>query len=136
MANILGKRYTVHIFGQSHAPSIGAVIEGLPAGFTPDWDHVRAFMARRAPGTSAFATARNESDLPKILSGLNENGETCGAPLAMRIVNGDHHSSDYEKMKAVPRPGHADAAAFIKFGGHNDIRGGGQFSGIGRGLPG
>ena len=129
MANILGKRFTVHIFGQSHAPSIGAVIEGLPVGFTPDWDRVRAFMLRRAPGNSALATARKEADLPEILSGLNEKGETCGAPLAMRIVNGDHHSSDYEKLKAVPRPGHADAAAFIKFGGHNDIRGGGQFSG-------
>ena len=129
MANHFGNRYHLQIFGQSHAPSIGAVIEGLPAGFTPDWDRVRRFMARRAPGQDAFSTSRKEADLPEILSGLNEKGQTCGAPLAIRIVNGDHHSSDYSKLHDLPRPGHADFTAFTKFGGFNDIRGGGQFSG-------
>ena len=129
MSNMIGNRFRVLIYGQSHAPSIGAVIEGLPAGFTPDWDAVRAFMARRAPGGNALSTARKEADLPEILSGLNERGETCGAPLAMRIVNGDARSQDYEKLRDIPRPGHADYPAYVKFGGTNDIRGGGQFSG-------
>ncbi|MBQ9951968.1 MAG: chorismate synthase [Clostridia bacterium] len=129
MSNQIGNRFRVLIYGQSHAPSIGAVIEGLPAGFTPDWDAVRAFMARRAPGNNSMSTARKEADLPEILSGLNERGETCGAPLAMRIVNGDARSQDYEKLRDVPRPGHADYPAGVKFSGANDIRGGGQFSG-------
>ena len=129
MANLLGKHFSVHIFGQSHAPSIGAIIEGLPAGFTPDWEKVHAFMARRAPGTSAMATARKEADMPIVLSGLNEKGQTCGAPLAVEIKNGDHHSSDYDQLKALPRPGHADYSAFLKYAAANDVRGGGQFSG-------
>ena len=129
MSNLIGNRFRVLIYGQSHAPSIGVVIEGLPAGFAPDWDAVRAFMARRVPGGNAMSTARKEADLPEILSGLNERGETCGAPLAMRIVNGDARSQDYAKLRDVPRPGHADYPAYVKFGGANDIRGGGQCSG-------
>lgn len=129
MSNLIGNRFRVLIYGQSHSPAIGAVIEGLPAGFIPDWDAVRAFMARRAPGGNAMSTARREADLPEILSGLNERGETCGAPLSMRIVNGDARSQDYAQLRDVPRPGHADYSASVKFGGANDIRGGGQFSG-------
>lgn len=129
MANHFGNRYHIQIFGQSHAPSIGAVIEGLPAGFLPDWESVKRFMSRRAPGQDAFSTSRKEADLPEILSGLNENGETCGAPLAIRIQNGDHHSKDYARLRDLPRPGHADFCAYTKFHGCNDIRGGGQFSG-------
>lgn len=129
MANYFGKQFHIQIFGQSHAPSIGVVIDGLPAGFKPDWEKVKQFLARRAPGNSAMSTARKEADLPELLSGLNENGETCGAPLAMRIVNGDHHSVDYGKLKDLPRPGHADFTAYQKYNGSNDIRGGGQFSG-------
>lgn len=129
MANLIGNRFRVLVYGQSHAPSIGAVIEGLPAGFMPDRDAVSAFMARRAPGGSALSTARREADVPEILSGLNERGETCGAPLAIRIVNGDARSRDYERLRDVPRPGHADYPASVRYGGHNDIRGGGQFSG-------
>lgn len=129
MSNLIGNHFRVLIYGQSHAPSIGAVIEGIPAGFTPDWDKVHVFMARRAPGGKATSTARREADLPEILSGFNERGETCGAPLAMRIVNGDTRSQDYAKLRDVPRPGHADYPANVKFDGANDIRGGGQFSG-------
>ena len=128
MSNLIGEAYRVLIFGQSHAPSIGAVIEGLPAGFAPDWDAVRAFMARRAPG-GKLSTARRESDLPEILSGLNERGETCGAPLAVRIANSDARSGDYALLRDRPRPGHADYPASVKFSGANDIRGGGQYSG-------
>ena len=125
MSNRIGERYSVTVFGQSHAPSIGCVIEGIPAGFSPDWDAVRALMARRAPNGGALSTARKETDMPEILSGLNERGETCGAPLAMRIVNGDHRSQDYDRLRDVPRPGHADYTACVKYHGANDIRGGG-----------
>ncbi|MDO4866742.1 MAG: chorismate synthase [Clostridia bacterium] len=128
MSNRLGSKYVVQIFGQSHSPMIGAVIEGLPAGIVPDMDFIRAFMARRAPG-GTLSTARREADIPRIISGLNDRGETCGAPLCAVIENGDARSRDYDSLRDVPRPGHADYTAAVKFGRHNDIRGGGQFSG-------
>lgn len=129
MSNTLGHSYRVQIFGQSHSPMIGAVIEGLPAGFAPDMDAVAAFMARRAPGSGPMATARREADAAQIVSGLNERGETCGAPLCALIANTNTRSQDYDALRDVPRPGHADYTAAVKFSGHNDIRGGGQFSG-------
>lgn len=128
MSNSLGERFRVTIFGQSHSPMIGAVIEGVPAGVAPDMDFIRAFMARRAPG-GALATARREADEPRIVAGLNARGETCGAPLCAIIENTDARSADYDALRDVPRPGHADYTAWVKFGGHNDVRGGGQFSG-------
>jgi len=128
MSNTLGDKYRVQVFGQSHSPMIGAVIEGIPAGVVPDMDAILRFMARRAPG-GALSTKRKEADIPQIIAGLNEKGETCGAPLCINIANTDTRSQDYDNLKDVPRPGHADYTAFIKFGGHNDIRGGGQFSG-------
>lgn len=129
MSNTIGEKIRVTVFGQSHAPSIGAVIEGLPAGMSIDMERVKAFMARRAPGRSELSTARKEADEPKIIAGLNEWGETCGAPLCMVIENSDQRSKDYSKLRELPRPGHADYTAAVKFGGANDIRGGGQFSG-------
>ena len=129
MSNSLGNNIRLTIFGQSHAPGIGCVIDGLPAGVRFDWDAVNAFMARRAPGRGTLSTTRREADIPEIIAGLNERGETCGAPLAAVIRNGDPRPADYERLRDLPRPGHADYAAFVKFGGHNDIRGGGQFSG-------
>ena len=128
MSHTLGSSYRVTIFGQSHSPMIGAVIEGIPAGVIPDMDFISAFMARRAPG-GALSTARRETDAPKIVSGLNEKGATCGAPLCVLIQNTDARSRDYDNLRDVPRPGHADYTAAVKFSGHNDIRGGGQFSG-------
>ena len=129
MSNALGNSYRVQIFGQSHSPMIGAVIEGLPAGIAPDMAFISAFMARRAPGSGRLSTARREADAPQIIAGLNERGETCGAPLCAVIANSDARSQDYDALRDVPRPGHADYTAYVKFGGHNDIRGGGQFSG-------
>ena len=126
--NTLGNKLKVTVFGQSHAPAIGCVIDGLPAGFAPDMDRAAAFMARRAPGQNAWSTARRESDAPEILSGLVD-GKTCGAPVAMVIRNGDQHSKDYSGLKRTPRPSHADYTAIIKYGEYYDIRGGGQFSG-------
>ncbi|MBQ3424065.1 MAG: chorismate synthase [Clostridia bacterium] len=129
MSNLLGERYRVQIFGQSHSDMIGAVIEGLPAGIRPDMEAISRFMARRAPGSGALSTARRESDTPRIVSGLNDRGETCGAPLCVLIANADVRSGDYDRLRDVPRPGHADYTAWVKYDGHNDIRGGGQFSG-------
>lgn len=128
MSSHIGKNITVSIFGQSHSQAIGAVIDGLPAGFAVDMEKVRAFMARRAPGRAAYATARKEADEPILLSGLAD-GKTCGAPLAMLIQNGDTRSKDYEQLRDIPRPGHADYTANLRYGGFQDVRGGGHFSG-------
>ena len=118
----------ISIFGQSHGKGIGVVIDGLPAGERIDMDALRAFMQRRSPGNSDVATARKEEDLPEILSGL-VNGVTCGAPLCAVIENKNAHPSDYDALKHVPRPGHADYTAHIKYGGFQDAAGGGHFSG-------
>lgn len=126
--NTLGNKLRVTVFGQSHAPAIGCVIDGLPAGFAPDMERVAAFMARRAPGRNTWSTPRKESDAPEILSGLVE-GRTCGAPVAMVIRNTNQHSRDYSGLKRTPRPSHADYTAVIKYGDDYDVRGGGQFSG-------
>lgn len=128
MSNTLGNRYRLTIFGQSHSPMIGGVVEGLPAGIAPDMDFIQAFMARRAPG-GALSTARREADAPEIIAGLNEWGRTCGAPLTFVIRNSDTRSRDYADLRDAPRPGHADYTAHVKYAGENDIRGGGQFSG-------
>lgn len=126
--NSLGNKLKVTVFGQSHAPAIGCVIDGLPADFTPDMERVLAFMARRAPGQNAWSTSRRESDTPEILSGLAD-GRTCGAPVTAVIRNSGQHSRDYTGLKRTPRPSHADYAALAKFGDSYDVRGGGQFSG-------
>lgn len=114
------------LFGESHGPAIGVVINGLPPGFAPDWDEVRREMARRAPGVGALATPRRESDEWEVMSGMFE-GAATGAPLCAVIRNDDARSGDYER--GVMRPGHADMTAFIKYGGYADHRGGGHFSG-------
>lgn len=123
-----GDKFRVTVFGQSHSAEIGATIEGLPVGFRPDIEKMNAFMARRAPGRDRFSTKRCEADIPEIVSGLTD-GVTCGAPLTAVIKNTDAKSRDYDNLKLVPRPGHADYTAYVKYNGNNDIRGGGQFSG-------
>lgn len=119
-------KYT--IFGESHGPAIGVTLTGVPAGLELDWESVRFEMARRAPGKNDVSTARKEADEVKVLSGLFE-GKTTGAPLCAVIENTDTRSADYEKTKHLARPGHADYAAHVRYGGHNDYRGGGHFSG-------
>lgn len=128
MASIIGNRLKVSVFGQSHAPAIGCVIDGLPAGEAIDLDILSAFLSRRAPGRDPFSTARKEADLPEIVSGLYE-GKTCGAPLCAVIRNTDCRSADYKEIADKPRPGHADLSAGIRYGGAQDVRGGGHFSG-------
>lgn len=107
---------------------MGAVIDGIPAGTVIDTEALVRFMARRAPGSGPLSTPRRESDLPEIVSGTAD-GVCCGAPLCIIIKNTDARSADYERIRSVPRPSHADYPAYVKYGGHNDIRGGGQFSG-------
>jgi chorismate synthase len=128
MSSQYGKKLRVSIFGQSHSPAIGVSVDGLPAGIKIDTDELQAFLKRRAPGQSDVSTARTEDDMPEILSGL-AGGVTCGAPLAIIIRNEDARSADYRELRDIPRPSHADYAAHIKYGGHQDVAGGGHFSG-------
>lgn len=117
-----------HIFGESHGPAIGVVLEGLPAGVELDLEAIQKQLDRRRPGKDALSTARKETDEPRVISGLFE-GKTTGAPLCAVIANGDQHSGDYEATKDLARPGHADWPAHVRYGGFNDYRGGGHFSG-------
>ena len=104
-------------------------MEGLPAGLSVDQDALAAFVARRAPGQDLWGTPRKEPDMPRIVSGLNPHGETCGAPIAAIIENTNTRSGDYDNILAVPRPGHADFTAWAKWHGAQDVPGGGHFSG-------
>lgn len=124
--NTYGEYLKVTIFGESHGPGIGVVVDGLPAGEAIDLDAVRIQMRRRAPGSSDLTTHRSETDDPLIMSGLYR-GVTTGAPVAALFQNRDAHSSDYHPE--VLRPSHADYTATVKFGGYADLRGGGPFSG-------
>ncbi len=128
MASSIGHSVRLSIFGQSHSEAIGCVVEGLPAGLSVDLDELQAFLARRAPGRSDTATARREPDRPRVLSGLVD-GHTCGAPLSAIIENTNTRSQDYEGLRRVPRPGHADYPAYLRYGNHHDVAGGGHFSG-------
>lgn len=127
MKSSIGSKVRLTLFGESHGPAIGCVLEGLPAGHKIDFDLVAAQLERRAPGKDKTATTRREPDIPEILSGVL-NGVTTGAPLALIIKNTNTISNNYDNLKAEPRPSHSDYAAFVKYGGYNDIRGGGHFS--------
>ena len=129
MPSTLGRTLRVTVFGQSHSPAVGCVMEGVPAGFTVDLEALAAFVARRAPGSNPWDTPRREPDAPRIVSGLNQRGETCGAPLAAIIENTNTRSGDYSNIQQVPRPGHADFTAWAKWHGAQDVPGGGHFSG-------
>ena len=128
MSSIIGKKLKISIFGQSHSEGIGVVIDGLPAGIEIDMEEINNFMQRRAPGNADFSTKRKEADEVDFLSGIF-NGKTCGAPLCAIIKNTNTRSGDYDNLKTVPRPSHADYTAHIKYGGFQDYTGGGHFSG-------
>lgn len=128
MSSVIGDKIKLSIFGESHGEAIGCVIDGLPAGIKIDVNAVYKDMQRRAPGKDKTATPRLEKDIPHILSGMLDN-VTTGAPLAMVIENTNTKSGDYSNLMTVPRPGHSDYPAYVKYGGNNDIRGGGHFSG-------
>lgn len=128
MSSNFGEVIKVSIFGQSHSEAIGVVIDGLPAGEEIDLERVQAFLNRRAPGQNAYSTTRKEADQIRVLSGYYE-GKTVGAPFCAMIENTNTRSKDYDKLKDVPRPAHADFTADVKYGGFADHRGGGHFSG-------
>lgn len=129
MPSTFGNALRVTVFGQSHSQAVGCVVEGLPSGHVVDMEALGRFMARRAPGQGPWTTPRKEADLPRIVSGLNPRGATCGAPLAIVIENTNTRSRDYDNLMAVPRPGHADYTAWAKWHGNQDVPGGGHFSG-------
>ena len=128
MSSTYGENLHLTIFGQSHSPAIGMTLESIPAGEQIDFEALQRFMERRAPGRNAYSTARKEADAPEFLSGLRGD-TTCGVPLTAIIRNGDTRSKDYAPFSAVPRPGHADYTANVKYFGHQDYAGGGHFSG-------
>lgn len=128
MSSSYGERFRFTIFGQSHSPAIGVTIEGIPAGCIIDRERLQAFLDRRAPGGSPTATARKEADQVQLLSGL-VGDTTCGVPLTAIIENTNTRSGDYANLWEHPRPGHADYPAMVKYGGHQDVAGGGHFSG-------
>ena len=127
MSSSIGENLRLTLFGQSHSPAVGMTLEGFPAGFTLNPDTLARFLARRAPGRNAWSTPRKEADAPEFLSGLVGN-TTCGVPLTAVIRNTNTRSADYSLLRMIPRPGHADYTAEIKYGGHQDSAGGGHFS--------
>lgn len=126
--NAFGRIFKVAIFGESHGASVGINIDGCPAGLPLTVEDFLVDIERRKGGTQKGTTPRKEDDLPIFKSGLF-NDKTTGAPITILFENNNTRSGDYEKLRAVPRPGHADFVAHRKYGGFEDYRGGGHFSG-------
>ena len=127
-SNSLGKAFTVTCFGESHGPGVGATIDGCPAGLPLKVDDIQKALDLRLPQETEVVSARREPDAMEIFSGVFQN-HTTGAPITFSIRNRDTKSSDYELLKDVVRPGHADYPAKVKYGGFSDYRGGGRLSG-------
>jgi chorismate synthase len=125
--NSFGRIFRIHIFGESHGESVGLTIDGCPAGLQLSVDDFLADIERRKGGAKG-TTPRKEDDLPIFKSGLFNN-KTTGAPITIIFENNNTRSTDYAKQRAFPRPGHADFVASKKYGGNEDYRGGGHFSG-------
>jgi chorismate synthase len=125
-SNRLGKHFSLTTFGESHGPAIGGVIDGCPAGLVIDFDQVQHQLNRRKPGQNNWVTPRTESDEVEWLSGIFE-GKTTGGPIGFVIKNKDQKSQDYDPLKTLFRPGHADYVYQKKYG-HRDHRGGGRSS--------
>ena len=128
MSSSFGESFRITLFGESHGSCVGVVIDGCPAGLPLTEGDLQIEVDKRKPANQAGQTARQEADKVEILAGLF-NGRTTGAPMCILVRNKDTDSSAYEKTKETPRPGHADYTAFMKYGGFNDYRGGGRFSG-------
>jgi len=128
MENSFGKLFTITSFGESHGRCVGIVIDGCPAGLAVSEEDIQREVDRRKPSASTASTSRAEEDKVEILSGTF-NGFSTGAPICLLVWNKDIDSSEYEKTRHLLRPGHADYTAFMKYGGFNDFRGGGRFSG-------
>ena len=125
--NSFGRLFRVHIFGESHGESVGINIDGCPAGLPLALEDFLPDLERRKGGVQKGTTPRKEDDLPIFRSGLFQQ-TTTGAPITILFENNNTRSADYEKQRAIPRPGHADFVAHQKFGGFEDYRGGGAFS--------
>lgn len=126
--NSFGRIFRISIFGESHGESVGVNIDGCPAGLPLSVEDFLMDIERRKGGNQKGTTPRKEDDLPIFKSGIFNN-KTTGAPITILFDNNNTRSTDYEKQRAVPRPGHADFVANEKFGGYEDFRGGGHFSG-------
>jgi len=126
--NEFGTMFRIGIFGSSHGLCVGAKVEGCPAGTRISESVIQAELDRRSPGRGPLVTARKERDRLEIVSGLR-NGKATGTPIVGLVRNVDADSSAYDSFLRVPRPGHADYPAAVKYEGHHDHRGGGQFSG-------
>lgn len=126
--NSFGRLFRIHIFGESHGDCVGLVIDGCPVGLPLTVDEFLPDLERRKGGVQKGTTPRKEDDIPIFKTGLF-NGKTTGAPLTLLFENKNTRSGDYEKQRSVPRPGHADFTAHAKYGGYEDFRGGGHFSG-------
>ena len=124
--NTLGRVFRLTSFGESHGAAIGGIIDGCPAGLKVDLELVQQDLDRRKPGQSHITTQRNETDQVEFLSGIFD-GETTGTPIGFIIRNKDHHSADYNDLKDVYRPSHADYTYDLKYG-VRDHRGGGRSS--------
>ncbi len=125
--NSFGKLFRVSIYGESHGASVGIVVDGCPAGIPIHTSDFEKALARRKSGARG-TTPRKEPDVPRIMSGVFED-HTTGAPVMIQFDNTNTRSRDYSQLKDIPRPGHADFTAHRKFGGFQDYRGGGHFSG-------
>jgi chorismate synthase len=124
--NTFGKKLTLTTFGESHGVAIGGVIDGLPAGLKIDIDFIQSELDKRRPGQSSFTTARDEADKIEIFSGFFD-GMSTGAPIGFAIFNNNQKSNDYDNLREIFRPGHADFTYFKKYG-FRDHRGGGRSS--------
>lgn len=125
--NSFGRLFRVQLLGESHGTAVGVVIDGCPAGLPLTVEDFLSDLERRKGGTKG-TTPRKEEDLPLLQTGVF-NGKTTGAPITILFTNENTRSTDYEKQRSIPRPGHADFVASAKFGGHEDYRGSGHFSG-------
>ena len=128
MHNTYGENLKLRVFGASHAPQIGMVLDGIPAGLPVDFHALQAFLDRRAPGRTDWSTARKEADVPHFLTGLTD-GVTNGEAIQAVIYNENVRKQDYDDLTYIPRPGHADFSAWRKYGLDYDMSGGGIFSG-------
>ncbi len=122
-----GTNFRITTWGESHGAGLGVVVDGCPAGLALTESDIQSYLDRRKPGTSAYTSPRKEADSVKILSGVFE-GKTTGTPISMMVCNTNEHSKDYDDLKDIYRPGHADYTFDQKFG-HRDHRGGGRSSG-------
>jgi chorismate synthase len=128
VGSLIGERFACMSFGESHGKCVGMVVDGCPAGLQLDEADIQSLLDLRKPGETVITTQRKEEDKVEILSGVF-NGFTTGAPICMLIWNREHDPRSYESIVTIPRPGHSDYPAMVKYAGFSDYRGGGRFSG-------